>query len=384
MACVAFLVVLLATLLPAGRVLAQTRGLDPAAIARAVVARMGLKRSEKVLWVGRPGVFDTLTALIRAETRRAGGRDLGVYATGPGEPSDWETAFTRISRGMSRTELAEHLAGVDLAVMLPGASSMDTAYAAMQDVLRTGHGRTIHFHWAGAYDLEGQLLPLTDHISHVYQKAIVETDYRGLAEMQLRFEKAIRGRTVRVTTPAGTDLAFEIGHRPVTLQDGDGSAAHAAKARNLVDREVELPAGVIRVAPMEQSVTGKIVFPPNWWDDARVTGLVLTFERGRVVTFETPVARDTVAAELGPPDGPGRAFREFALGFNPLLAIPDDDPPWIPYYGYGAGVVRLSLGDNTELGGAVTGGRVRWNFFTDATVMLGTDVWVKDGKLLKP
>lgn len=72
MACVAFLVVLLATLLPAGRVLAQTRGLDPAAIARAVVARMGLKRSEKVLWVGRPGVFDTLTALIRAETRRAG------------------------------------------------------------------------------------------------------------------------------------------------------------------------------------------------------------------------------------------------------------------------------------------------------------------------
>ena len=76
----------------------------------------------------------------------------------------------------------------------------------------------------------------------------------------------------------------------------------------------------------------------------------------------------------------GRAFREFALGLNPLLAVPDRTP-WIPYYGYGAGVVRLSLGDNTELGGAVSGGYVRWNFFTDLTVTVGTTVWVRNGKL---
>jgi len=379
-----FLAVLLATLFLPCRLLTQTSGLDRAAIARAVVARMALKPGEKVLFVGRPGVFDTLTAFIREETRRAGGRDLGVYATGPGEGSDWETAFTRGYRGASRGELAAYLAGVDLAVMLPGASSADTAYAAMQDVLRTGHGRTIHFHWSGAYDFEGQHLPLTDHINQVYEKAIVETDYRRLAEMQLRFERAIRGQVVRVTTPAGTDLSFKIDHRPVTRQDGDASAARAAAARNLVDREVELPAGVIRVAPIEQSVAGNIALPPSWWGGVRVAGLVLTFEGGRVVGFEAPVARDAVAAELGPPGGPGRAFREFALGFNPLLAVRADDPPWIPYYGYGAGVVRLSLGDNTELGGAVTGGHVRWNFFTDATVKVGTDVWVKDGKLVKP
>lgn len=384
MARVTLPVVLLATLLPSDGLLAQTGGLDGAAIARAVVARMALRTGEKVLFVGRPGAFDTLTAFIRKETRRAGGRDLGVYATGPGARRDWETAFIRGSREASRGELAEYLASVDLAVMLPGVTSSDTVYAAMQDVLRTGHGRTIHFHWAGAYDLEGQLLPLTDQISRVYQNAIVETDYRGLAEMQLGFEHAIRGRTVRVTTPAGTDLSFEIDRRPVTRQDGDASAARAATARNLVDREVELPAGVVRVAPIEQSVTGRIVFPPCWWGGARVVGLVLTFERGRVVAFEAPSGRDTVAAELGPPDGPGRAFREFALGFNSLLAVRVEDQPWIPYYGYGAGVVRLSLGDNTELGGTVTGGHVRWNFFTDATVVVGTDVWVKDGKLVGP
>ena len=45
------------------------------------------------------------------------------------------------------------------------------------------------------------------------------------------------------------------------------------------------------------------------------------------------------------------------------------------------GAVRLSLGDNTELGGMVGGGYVRWNFFTDATVTVGNDVWVRAGKM---
>lgn len=76
----------------------------------------------------------------------------------------------------------------------------------------------------------------------------------------------------------------------------------------------------------------------------------------------------------------GRTFRELAVGFNPLLAIPAGEQ-WIPYYGYGDAVVRLSLGDNTELGGSVGGGYVRWNFFTDATVSVGGEVWVERGRL---
>ena len=74
-------------------------------------------------------------------------------------------------------------------------------------------------------------------------------------------------------------------------------------------------------------------------------------------------------------------MREFALGFNPLLAVPEQGR-WIPYYGYGAGAVRLSLGDNLELGGAVGGGYFRWNFFEDASVWIDGDLWVRDGKLV--
>lgn len=89
---------------------------------------------------------------------------------------------------------------------------------------------------------------------------------------------------------------------------------------------------------------------------------------------------EAVTAELAFGGDAGRAFREFALGFNPLLAITADDP-WIPYYGYGAGVVRLSLGDNAELGGAVRGNYVRWNLFPDASVWVDGVPWVRDGRL---
>ena len=190
----------------------------------------------------------------------------------------------------------------------------------------------------------------------------------------------MRAGVVRVTTPAGTELRFRIGDRPVTRQDGDASAARATRARNLIDREIELPAGAIRVAPIEESVEGTIVFPPGVWGGERVEGLRLTFARGQVTAVSAAVGRAAVERELAEGSGAARRFREFALGLNPLLAVPEQRP-WIPYYGYGAGVVRLSLGDNSELGGNVKGPYVRWNFFLDATVTVGSRTWVRDGRL---
>ena len=99
--------------------------------------------------------------------------------------------------------------------------------------------------------------------------------------------------------------------------------------------------------------------------------------------MEAASGRDAVEREMQTAGDAGRRFREFALGFNPLLTVPERTP-WIPYYGYGAGVVRLSLGDNSELGGTVGGGYVRWNFFTDLTVTVNGQVWVKDGRLIAP
>lgn len=355
------------------------------ALGELLVERMSLRTGERVLLVGQPGRFDELTSELRSAVRLAGATDLGALSVLP-QPYSHAQGSPLLSQAhqadeQELTQLFDN--AFDIAVMLPGAAPTHPAYRAIQDLLRQGKGRTIHFHWEGAYDLNGEALPITDSISAAYQQVLLETDYAAVSAAQRQFEKAARRNPIQVTTPSGTDIRFRIGNRPVTRQDGDASASRAALARNLIDREVELPCGAIRVAPLEESVEGVIAFPDSSWNGQRVEGLRMRFQKGRVVEISARSGEEAVEAELEEAGPAGRAFREFALGFNPLLAIPEEDP-WIPYYGYGAGVVRLSLGDNSELGGKVSGGYVRWNFFADATVRVGKQVWVQDGKLTVP
>jgi len=359
--------------------------LDHAALAARIVRQLALKPGERVLIVAHPGMMEMLIPQIRYEVMRVGGVDLGAVLVPPIPlRTTWDRAvFDRATRE-ARSAYKTMLRDVDAAIMMPGATPADAAYAAMQDWLHEGHGRTVHFHWlenGSAYPLPGQPLPAEATIDAVYQRAVLDTDYEKLAAVQRRFADAIRGQEIRITSPGGTDLRFRIGDRAINVQDGDASAARASRAKVLVDREIEIPAGVVRVAPIEESVGGTIAFPPSQWDAQPVDGLKLTFAKGKVTEVAATFGRAAVDAELKRAGDAGRGFREFALGFNPLLAVPERSP-WIPYYGYGAGVVRLSLGDNSELGGAVGGGYVRWNFFTDLTVTVGATTWVRDGRLL--
>lgn len=353
------------------------------ALADQLIKQADLQPGERVLLIAQPGTFDPLIPLLKARLMAAQAEFLGAISIDSvSQPADWQTEFTKGAVGKNQAELTTYFDEVDLGIMLPGAAPDHTPYAALQDLLRKGKGRTIHFHWSGAYDLSGAPLGITDSISSYYQRVLFQTDYPLLTRIQSEFEVAARKDTIHVTTPEGTDIHFFIGDRPVTKQDGDASSAHTAMARNLIDREIELPAGAIRVAPIEESVFGEIAFPNATWNGHIVEGLVITFDAGKIINMTATKGLDAVQAELKNAGEAGNYFREFAMGFNPLLAIPDQDP-WIPYYGYGAGIVRLSLGDNSELGGKVTGGYVRWNFFTNATVMVGQDTWVENGKLIK-
>ncbi|MGH9172908.1 MAG: aminopeptidase, partial [Vicinamibacterales bacterium] len=303
-------------------------------------------------------------------------------------PATFDPAVLQQGARDARSHYKAMFRDVDAAIMMPGANTSHPAYLAMQDWLkddlRERRGRrTIHFHWvegASAYPIAGQPLPARTAIDTAYQHALLATDYPALAAAQRRFAAALKTGDVHITSPTGTDLRFRTGDRPVNFQDGDASSSRAAAGLVLIDKEIELPAGAIRVAPVEETVEGVIAFPPSQWDGRPVDALRLRFAKGRVVEVTAMTGKDAVEAEMQRAGEAGRAFREFALGFNPLLAVPARDP-WIPYYGYGAGVVRLSLGDNSELGGMVSGGYVRWNFFTDLTVAIGSTVWVRDGRM---
>ena len=351
------------------------------AIADKLLERSDLVKEEKVVLMAKPGEFDPLIELLAEKINKTGAIYLGTFSVNSSvKPLKWETDFIRKAKGKTKKDLTDYLMQVDLGIMMPGASPSDVEYASMQDVLRRDKGRTIHFHWSGAYNLSGEAIEIDNIKNEYYQKVFLETDYIKLGKIQRSFEDDIRNKWIKIITPRGTNIKFKIGNRPVTKQDGNASSMRE-KQLNLIDREIELPSGAIRVAPIEETVEGTIAFPNSIWSGKKVEGLVLTFDSGKVINIESSTGKEAVKTELDLAGEAGYSFREFALGFNPLLAIPEENP-WIPYYGYGAGVVRLSLGDNSELGGNVKGGYVRWNFFTDATVYVGDNTWVKGGKFL--
>jgi leucyl aminopeptidase (aminopeptidase T) len=364
--------------------------MDWAGMARTLVERLALAPGERVMSVAHPGLFEQLMPHLRYEVMRAGGIDLGVVdVLEEPVPASFDPAVLQKGAAAARAHYKAMFRDVDAALMMPGANTSHPAYLAMQDWLKDDlkekrGRRTIHFHWVeagSAYPVAGQPLPARFAIDAVYQRAVIETDYRALAAVQQKFAAALAAGEVRVTSPSGTDLRFRTADRPVSFGDGDASRARAARGVVLIDKEIEIPSGAIRVAPLEESVEGVIAFPPSQWAGRPVEGLRLRFAKGRVVEVTAASGREAVEAEMKSAGDAGRAFREFALGFNPLLAVPERGP-WIPYYGYGSGVVRLSLGDNTELGGRVTGGYVRWNFFTDLTVTVGSTTWVRGGSLV--
>ena len=367
---------------------------DYSAIAKRLVQQLALKPGERVLSIAHPGIFEDLLPYIRYEVMRAGGVDLGVVnVLREPVPETFDAAVLQKGAREARTHYKTMFRDIDAAIMMPGANTSHPAYLAMQDWLKDDLSehrgrRTIHFHWienGSAYPIAGQPLPSRPEMDANYQRAMLQTDYKALGEIERRFAAALASGDVHITSPAGTDLRFRVGDRPANLQDGDASAARTAQGKVLVDHEIELPAGVVRVAPLEDTVEGVIAFPPSQWDGRPVDGLKLRFAKGRVVEIIAASGKDAVEAEMEKAGAAGRAFREIGLGFNPLLAVPQRGP-WIPYYGYGAGVVRLSLGDNTELGGGVAAAPgqpayVRWNFFTDLTVTVGSTVWVRNGTL---
>jgi hypothetical protein len=331
-------------------------------MAARIVAALQVTPGERVLLRVDPNSLAPLAPIVR-DALQARGAVVAVLPYGPAP--DFEARLAR----------------TDVYVWLPApatATPVDQARA-LQRWIDNSEGRELHFHWIdGTRDVDGLPAQHTPAYDRVYVEAL-EIDYKQLG---IRMDAAIqkmRSAEVQVTTPAGTDLRFRVGNRPFNKQDGDASKAHARTGRIRIDRHTELPAGILRVAPIEESVAGVLVVPSARFGNERATDIRLELQRGVVLNGRAKSGNDALQAFLRSDPAASR-FREFCLGFNPRLAVPPGESA-LPYYGYGSGVVRMSLGDNSELGGTVRGEVVRWLFFPDATVRVGSEVIVRDGKL---
>jgi hypothetical protein len=338
--------------------------------ARRIAEALRLESGETVLLKLDPRIFSPLVPPLQKAIRAGGAHISGVIlaeetdAKSPGELESLRALF----------------ANADVFIWLPELhqGSRPALATALNEWLDAKRGRAVHFHWnSGSYPIGLHELPPQDFIDRMYLAALDVTP-ETLDRLHRRAIPLLRGGPIRVTTPEGTDISFEVGDRPFTSQVGDASRSRMQSARTRIDRDIELPAGVLRVAPIETSANGR-VFLPVWrpiWTEGR--NLMLHFANGHLAI--QGVDADKIDQELSAAGGDARMFREFALGFNHALKVPPESP-FIGYYGYGSGIVRLSLGDNEEMGGANRGGGVYWNFIHNATVTAGNKTLVRDGNL---
>lgn len=337
-----------------------------------IVKSLALSKGERVILRYDPGYFRELSAPLKSRITSAG----AVIAA---ELEYLEPSKTDGGR------LADALKSADVYLWMPMRAGVRYVPPAEQQALiqwldQGGAHREIHFHWSeGSVLADGLATAHPPEFDRLYQEAL-DIDYTALGEMQDRIIAALRFGTLRIRTPAGTNLTFRTMDRPMNKQDGDASALRMRGARMRVDREVELPAGVVRVAPEENTVTGSMVIPEARFGAVVAKNIRLRIAGGRVVKIEADENRDAVEAALQAGGPAAMRFREIAIGVNPKLAVPPGSKV-LPYYGYGDAVVRMSLGDNTELGGKVRGDFRRWFFFPDATVSSYSDFIVKDGKI---
>lgn len=235
--------------------------------------------------------------------------------------------------------------------------------------------RGLHFHWVqGLGRLSQNEVNL---LSEMYAEALA-VDYDALSAHQDRIISAMKARMLRIMTPLGTDLRM---HVPADAwfhkNDGKLDREKASRARSVRDRQMELPAGALRFIPDVATVEG-VLAVPTWRGGRNVrfefrTGLVVS-----VTAEENEAAvREAWARETGDKD----RIAELVIGTNPKLPIhgPGRMPP---YYGYGAGALRIAMGENWESGGTNRSSMEAWFYFTDASVSGGGVDILRDGKLV--
>jgi len=362
--------------------------IDAERIAARIVSSLQPSAGERAILVYDPLYYAEIAGAIQAGLRAAGANPVVLLTFDPPAIVRAEATGAIAAGGIEERTVSFLRPLFDQAAMflwLPARElSNDTRW---EHLVGGSRARGIHFHWI--LPLEGHSADEIAVLSRMYERAILETDYPALSREQDRLIAALRGHRLRITDARGTDLRLRVPDDAwFHKNDGDMSPARGAAAGCARDREMEFPSGALRFIPDVSSMEGRLVVttpvPRSATSPPEADTVTLEFERGRAV--KRRAARDEAALTRmwegigGDIDKVG----EIVIGTNPLLAgtLPSGT---LPYYGYGEGHVRVSMGDNWESGGAnrSPSGRPLWLFLDKPTVESDGRALVKDGRLVR-
>lgn len=170
----------------------------------------------------------------------------------------------------------------------------------------------------------------------------INVDYHRVRKTGLDIVAGLNGReSIHVTDPNDTDVTFSIKGRRVGVETGTLEDCFSTGR----DCEVEIPAGEVYVAPIENSAYGTLVV--DELRDFDIEGLRIQFEKGKVARFRAEKGADSFRELLEDARGNKDRIAEFGIGINhgmkPIgLRISDEKA---------LGTVHLAIGNNINMGG---------------------------------
>jgi len=202
-------------------------------------------------------------------------------------------------------------------------------------------------------------------------KGAMTVDFQELKKRTQAIAQVLAGANeIRVTSDAGTDVAFSVVGRNAFSLDGFFHEDYGFAT---------LPPGEAPICPVEGTMNGTLVFDYSMDGIGKLSQpLTLDVKQGEVVSVAGGVEDVQFLEQIFARDATARNIAEFAIGTNPnarLIGNLAEDKKL-------AGTVHFAIGDNESLGGVVRSSIHLDGLILKPTVLADQQLLVQKGKLV--
>jgi leucyl aminopeptidase (aminopeptidase T) len=198
-------------------------------------------------------------------------------------------------------------------------------------------------------------------------------DLKKIAKIGRDIAKILeRAHTVHLTAPNGTNLTFELGKRPMHVDDGIIDKEDIAKK----SLDAQLPAGAVLTTIVETSGNGKVVFDqPLQLMGLNIVDLEWKLKDGKVTSITAKKNLEPVTKQFESSSGDKDRIGYLQIGLNPKAE-----------YGYlmdyiVEGAVQIGIGDNEYIGGKNSSSFGMAATLSKATLDIDGRTIIKNGRL---
>ncbi|MBK7378364.1 MAG: aminopeptidase [Ignavibacteriales bacterium] len=200
----------------------------------------------------------------------------------------------------------------------------------------------------------------------------MNADYKKIAALSIKLKKILeRGKQIRVTAPAGTDISFSI----------EGRKSYASKGLFHAKGESgNLPTGETFLAPVEGTANGIFVTDGSFAGLGLIknTNISIKVKNGFATDIKGGAPAKKLIKMLNGVGKDARNIAEFGIGTNDsakLSGVLLEDEKVM-------GTIHIALGNNVSMGGSVNVPIHLDGVIKKPTVWMDGKMLMKDGKLL--